>query len=57
MHNTFAGSLTTPCSEEVAWFVLKPPSELSAEEITAFAKIYPHDARPIQPTNGPHDHG
>lgn len=50
---TFAGSLTTPpCSEAVTWFVLKKPSEISAEEIAAFAKIYPHDARPIQPTNG-----
>ncbi len=50
---TFPGSLTTPpCSEEVTWFVLKKPSELSAAEIAAFAKIYPHNARPIQPTNG-----
>lgn len=50
---TFAGSLTTPpCSEGVTWFVLKMPSELSAEEIAAFAKIYPHNARPIQPPNG-----
>ncbi len=50
---TFAGSLTTPpCSEGVTWFVLKMPSELSADEIAAFAKIYPHNARPIQPPNG-----
>ncbi len=50
---TFAGSLTTPpCSEEVTWFVLKTPSELSTEEIAALAKIYPHNARPIQATNG-----
>jgi carbonic anhydrase len=50
---TFPGSLTTPpCSEAVTWFVLKTPNEVSADEIAAFAKIYPHDARPIQPTNG-----
>ena len=50
---TFTGSLTTPpCSEEVTWFVLKTPNELSAGEVAAFAKIYPHNARPIQPTNG-----
>jgi carbonic anhydrase len=50
---TFAGSLTTPpCSESVTWFVLKNPSEISKTEIAAFGKIFPHDARPIQPTNG-----
>jgi carbonic anhydrase len=50
---TFAGSLTTPpCSESVTWFVLKTPVELSAAEIAAFAKLYPHNARPIQPLNG-----
>lgn len=50
---TFAGSLTTPpCSESVTWYVLKNPSQLSADEIAAFAKIYPDNARPIQPTNG-----
>jgi carbonic anhydrase len=50
---TFSGSLTTPpCSEEVTWFVLKTPVEVSAEEVAAFAKVYPHNARPIQPTNG-----
>jgi len=49
---TFPGSLTTPpCSEGVTWFVLKTPSEISAEEIETFSKIYPHNARPIQPAN------
>jgi carbonic anhydrase len=50
---TFTGSLTTPpCSESVTWFVLKTPVEVSAEEVAAFAKLYPHNARPIQSLNG-----
>lgn len=50
---TFAGSLTTPpCSEGVTWYVLKSQSSLSANQIAAFAKHYPLNARPIQPSNG-----
>ena len=50
---TFPGSLTTPpCSEGVTWYVLKNQSPISAGEIAAFAKIYPNNARPIQPLNG-----
>ena len=50
---TFQGSLTTPpCSEGVTWFVLKTPVEISKEEVAAFGKFYPHNARPIQPTGG-----
>jgi carbonic anhydrase len=50
---TYMGSLTAPpCSEGVTWFVLKTPVEISAEQINAFAKIYPHDVRPLQPLNG-----
>lgn len=50
---TFAGSLTTPpCSEGVTWYVLKNFVELSPDEISTFAKWYPMNARPIQPTNG-----
>jgi carbonic anhydrase len=49
---TFAGSLTTPpCSEGVTWYVLKNQSSLSAEQLQAFAKIYPLNARPIQASN------
>ena len=49
---TFAGSLTTPpCSEGVTWYVLKNPSPLSSGQLAAFAKIYPLNARPIQPSN------
>jgi carbonic anhydrase len=50
---TYMGSLTAPpCSEGVTWFVLKTPVEISPEEINAFAKLYPHNVRPIQPLNG-----
>jgi carbonic anhydrase len=50
---TFTGSLTTPpCSEEVTWYVLKSPVELSTKEIQRFAKLYPMNARPVQPLNG-----
>jgi carbonic anhydrase len=50
---TYAGSQTAPpCTEGVTWFVLKTPVEISAAEIAAFAKLYPHDARPTQPLNG-----
>ena len=50
---TFAGSLTTPpCTEGVTWFVLKSPTVVSADEIERFAKLYPMNARPVQPLNG-----
>ncbi len=50
---TFEGSLTTPpCSEGVRWFVLKTPMALLPREITAFRRIYPMNARPVQPLNG-----
>jgi carbonic anhydrase len=50
---TFAGSLTTPpCSEGVTWFVLKSSVALGDAQLAAFAKLYPGNARPIQPTNG-----
>jgi len=50
---TFNGSLTTPpCSEGVRWFVLKEPVQISAEQHAAFQKIFPLNARPVQPLNG-----
>ena len=50
---TFEGSLTTPpCSEGVRWFVLKSPVTLAASEVASFGKIYPMNARPVQPLNG-----
>jgi carbonic anhydrase len=50
---TYLGSQTAPpCNEGVTWFVLKTPVEISARQIEAFAKLYPHDVRPLQPLNG-----
>jgi carbonic anhydrase len=49
---TFDGSLTIPPCSDVKWFVLKTPVELSPAQIAAFARLYPDNARPIQPTNG-----
>lgn len=50
---SYSGSLTTPpCSEGVQWFVLRSPSTLSRQQINAFAKLYPNNARPLQKLNG-----
>jgi carbonic anhydrase len=50
---TYAGSLTTPpCTEGVSWYVLNNYATISPQQVAAFAKIYPTNARPIQPTNG-----
>ena len=50
---TYSGSISAPpCTEGVTWFVLKRPVEVSAAQIAAFAKRYPHDVRPVQPLNG-----
>jgi carbonic anhydrase len=49
----YTGSITAPpCTEGVAWFVLETPVEVSAQQINAFAELYPHDVRPLQPLNG-----
>ena len=49
----YVGSLTAPpCTEGVTWMVLRTPVEVGPEQIEAFARLYPHDVRPIQPLNG-----
>jgi carbonic anhydrase len=49
----YTGSLTTPpCSEGVRWQVMKGPIEVSESQIEAFRKLYPENARPVQPLNG-----
>jgi len=48
----YAGSLTTPpCSEVVSWLVYSQPITASAEQIDRFAKLFPNNARPVQPLN------
>lgn len=47
---TYMGSLTTPpCTENVLWMVLKEPIGVSPEQIGIFARLYPYNARPVQP--------
>ncbi|MCX8085626.1 MAG: carbonic anhydrase family protein [Rhodocyclaceae bacterium] len=49
---TYMGSLTTPpCTENVLWMVFKQPVQVSPEQIAIFARLYPYNARPVQPTN------
>lgn len=48
----YAGSLTTPpCSEIVSWAVFAVPLEASKAQIEAFAGLFDHNNRPIQPAN------
>lgn len=46
----YFGSLTTPpCSEIVKWVVFQEPIQVSATQIAQFKKIFPLNARPVQP--------
>ncbi len=48
----FSGSLTTPpCSEDVQWYVMQTPLEVSAKQIKKFVSAVGHNARPAQPLN------
>ncbi|MFD2111766.1 carbonic anhydrase [Thiorhodococcus fuscus] len=49
----FTGSLTTPpCTEGVAWLVMKEPVTASADQIRKFASVMGHpNNRPIQAAN------
>ena len=49
---TYPGSITTPpCTEDVNWYVLKTPVQVSADQIARFGRVYPMNARPVQPLN------
>ncbi len=50
---TYMGSQTTPpCSEGMLWLVLRQPVRLSRQQLDVFAKLYPMNARPVQPAAG-----
>jgi carbonic anhydrase len=50
---TYMGSLTTPpCSEGVLWMVMKTPVQISPEQLSIFARLYPMNARPVQALRG-----
>lgn len=49
----YLGSLTTPpLSENVEWYVMRNPVELSAAQIKEFQKYYDGNNRKVQPLNG-----
>lgn len=46
----YEGSLTTPpCSENVDWAVLTQPIQASPAQVDALERLYPSNARPLQP--------
>jgi carbonic anhydrase len=48
----YMGSLTTPpCSKSVRWVILEEPIYASKAQLDKFTKIFPMNARPVQPLN------
>lgn len=48
----YLGSLTTPpLTENVEWYVLKNPVQVSKEQIKKFQEFYDHNNREVQPLN------
>lgn len=48
-HYHYMGSLThPPCTEGVAWFVMREPIELSRPQFMAYARAFAPNARPVQ---------
>lgn len=48
----YLGSLTTPpLNENVEWYVMKQPVEVSAKQIDSFKELYDHNNREVQPLN------
>ena len=50
---TYMGSISTPpCSEGVLWMVRKQPVQLAPGQMALFSRLYPYNARPVQPSSG-----
>jgi carbonic anhydrase len=50
---TFMGSMSTPpCQEGVLWIVMKEPVQASPQQMALFSRLYPLNARPVQPSSG-----
>lgn len=50
---TYMGSLTTPpCTEGVLWMVMKEPMPAAPQQMALFSRLYPLNARPVQPGSG-----
>jgi carbonic anhydrase len=50
---TYMGSLTTPpCTEDVVWVVMQQPVAVSPAQVGVFSRLYPMNARPVQPVAG-----
>ena len=50
---TFMGSMSTPpCEEGVLWLVMKEPIQASPAQMAFFSRLYPYNARPVQPSSG-----
>jgi len=48
----YEGSLSQPpCTEGVQWYILRQPAKLSADQLSAFTKLYSGNVRPVQPLN------
>jgi carbonic anhydrase len=49
---SYLGSITIPpCTEGVRWLSMQTATELSQDQLQALARLFPDNARPIQPTN------
>jgi carbonic anhydrase len=50
---TYMGSMETPpCTEGVLWLVMKEKMQASPAQMALFSRLYPLNARPVQPTSG-----
>lgn len=52
-YHTYMGSMTRPpCTEGVIWVVMQTPMQISPGQEAIFARLYPNNARPVQPHQG-----